>query len=112
MAINDQNYMSIVCSDVGLLCLSRKLLSQSVSDIGRCLGLEESFVRRIEKDSSHDDEHKRHQLLTEWRHRQVSVTWGMVSSCFRSLNDDSLMKDIRQMASEMQKPVKQGMASS
>ena len=108
MATNDQKYMSIVCSDVGLLCLSRKLLSKSVSAIGRCLGLDESFVRHIEEDSTQDDQHKRHQLLTKWSSGQESATWGRVAGCFESLNDDSLMEAIRKIASEMQKPEDEG----
>ena len=108
MATNDQKYMSIVCSDVGLLCLSQKLLSKSVSDIGRCLGLDESFVRHIEADSTQDDQHKRHQLLTKWSSGQGSATWGRVAGCFKSLNDDTLMEAIRKIASEMQKPDDEG----
>lgn len=108
MAINNQNYMSIVCSDVGLLCLSQKLLSKSISDIGRCLGLKASFVQHIEEDSTHDDQHKRHQLLTKWSSDQESATWGRIAVCFKSLNDDTVMEAIRKIASEMQKPEDEG----
>lgn len=111
MVINGLDYSIAVCSDVGLRCLSPKLLSINVSDIGRCLGLDESFVEQIEKDNTHDEEHKRHQLLTEWRCCEVSPTWGMIASCFKALNDESLMEGIRQVASEMQIPKEQGMAS-
>lgn len=111
MVINEPNYSTVVCSDVGLRCLSQRFLSISVTDIGRCLGLDESFVHHIEEDSTHDDEHKRHQLLTKWSHLQASATWGMIATCFRSLNDGSLMDDIRQIAREMQKPEDVGMTS-
>lgn len=62
MVINGLDYSTVVCSDVDLRCLSQKLLNISVPDIGRCLGLDASFVQHIEEDSTHDDEHKRHQL--------------------------------------------------
>ena len=111
MVINGLDYATVVCCDVGLRCLSQRLLSISISDIGRCLGLDESFIQCIEEDSTHDGQHKRQQLLTEWRCRQVSPTWGMVASCFKSLNDETLMEGIRQIASEMQTPEDQGMTS-
>ena len=103
---------TVVCSDVGLKCLSQKLLSKRVTDIGHCLGLHEILVQRIEEDTTHDDQHKMHQLLKEWKHSTEPATWGMLAHSFRSLEDDSLMKKLTQAASEEQNPKDQGMAGA
>ena len=98
VVVNGLNYSAVACSDEGLKYLSQKLLSKSVSDIGRCLGLDESLVQRIEEDSTQDDQHKRHQLLKEWRHGKDPATWDMLAHSFRSLEDDSLMEELREAA--------------
>ena len=103
---------TVVCSDVGLKCLSQKLLSKRVTDIGHCLGLHESLVQLIEEDTTLDDQHKMHQLLKEWKHSKEPATWGMLAHSLRSLEDDSLMEKLRQAASEEQNPKDQGMAGA
>lgn len=92
------DYSAVACSDEGLGYLSQKLQNKRISHIGRCLGLDEGLVQRIEEDSSHDDQHKMHQLLTEWRCGKEPATWGMLAHSFRSLEDDSLMEELRQVA--------------
>ena len=101
---------TVVCSDVGLKCLSQKLQSKRLTDIGHCLDLDESFVQRIVEDSTLADQDKMHQLLKNWKHSKEPATWAMLACSFRSLKDDSLMEELRQAASEEQSPEDQGMA--
>ena len=39
-------------------------------------------------------------LLVEWRDGQEQADWGMLADCLQDLNDDSLMEELRQIASE------------
>ena len=102
VVVDGLNYSTVACSDEGLRYLSQKLLSKRVSDVGRCLGVDESLIQRIEEDSTLDDQHKMHQLLNEWRCGKEPATWGMLAHSFRSLEDDSMMEELRQVAREDQ----------
>ena len=93
---NGLDYAGFVCTDVGLKCLSQKLQSLSDTNVGRCLGLDEEIVCNIHNDSTCAN--KKHALLAKWSYKTRSPTWGMLSDCFRTLNDDSLMKEIEQIA--------------
>ena len=108
--INGTDYTNVVCSDVGLRCLSKKLLSKtSIRSIGRCLHLDHTEIEEVEEDKTHDDTWKMNSLLLKWRHSCAQVTWGILMHHFKSLQDESLVKDIRQIAI-LQKPNDQGMA--
>ena len=102
MVINGLDYSAVTCSDGGLRYLSQKLESKSITNIGRCLGLDEGLIQRIEEDSTLDDQHKMHQLLKVWKRNKDPATWGMLAHSFRSLEDDSLIEKVRQAASEDQ----------
>ena len=111
IVINGLDYSAVMCSDGGLKCLSQRLQSKGVTNIGRCLGLDESFVQRIEEDTTLDDQHKMHQLLKEWKHSKDPATWGMLAHSLRSQEDASLMEKLTQAASEEQNPEDQGMVA-
>ena len=108
MVVDGLNYSAVACSDEGLRCLSQRLASKSITDVGRCLGLDGSLIQRIVEDSTHDEQHKMHQLLNEWRSGKNPATWGMLARSFRSLEDDSLIENLRQVASGKQTQEDQG----
>lgn len=95
--INGLQYTTVICSDEGLRCLSQRLLNKSVSAVGCCLGLDESFVQHVKEDRA-GDQHKMHELLMEWRHGEEPATWSNLAQRFTSLEDNSLMEEIRQVA--------------
>ena len=93
-------YRTVVCSEEGLRRLSQKLSNMSVTTIGHSLGLPERVVQNTEEDRFHDGTFKMYLLLVQWRNGQEQPNWGMLADCLQHLNDDSLMEEVRQIASE------------
>ena len=109
VVINGTDYGNVVCSDVDLKCLSAKLHSKcSISSIGHCLCLNQGEIQEVEEDETHDAFWKMNSLLCKWRHNCNQATWGILMHHFKSLKDESLVEDIRQIALS-QKPKDQGM---
>lgn len=99
MAEHD-NYRMNVCSEVGLRSLSQKLSNMSVTTFGRCLGLPQRAVQTAEEDDVNGGTLKMLKLLLEWRNGQEQANWGKLADCLSTLNDDILMEELRQIASE------------
>lgn len=93
------NYRTLVCNDEGLRSLSRRLSSMNVTSVGRCLGLGERIIQKTEEDNIHDGTLKMYHLLVEWRNGQEQANWGMLADCLSTLNDYSLLQELKQIAS-------------
>lgn len=100
MEQSDLTYRIVVCNDEGLRSLSQRLSTMNVTSVGRCLGLGEGIIQRTEEDNIHDGTLKMYHLLVEWKNGQEQANWGMLADCLSTLNDYSLLEELKQIASK------------